>query len=55
LGFHSSWLAALSEVANHHNIPCETLVEEVAAVDRENPSRELMEQIARDLSLNSRF
>lgn len=55
LGFHSSWLATLSDVANHHNIPCERLVEEVAAVDRENPSRELMEQIARNLNPHSRF
>lgn len=49
LGFHSSFLKTLREVASCYEIPCDQLLEEVAAKNREDPSRKLIEQIARDL------
>ena len=49
-GFHSSWLTSVREVADQFGIAYDQLIEQVAAKNRENPSRELFELTASEIA-----
>jgi isopropylmalate/homocitrate/citramalate synthase len=53
LGFHSSWLTTASEIADTYGVASYELIAEVSAINRENPARDLFEQVAQAIASRS--
>jgi len=52
-GFHSSWLTTVREIAETYGVASDEVIAEVAAMNRENPARELFEQVAQAIASRS--